>query len=88
MTDAEMSMRVEQKSGVYLSYMLRLWTDACDGQARWRASLESVQTSNKIFFSTVEELNDFLTTLMAQSDGDQHFVGDETRIISSNRRKV
>lgn len=44
----------------YLSYLLRLWQEQVDGNACWRASLESVQSGEQIAFASWEQMVDFL----------------------------
>jgi hypothetical protein len=43
-----------------LSYLLRLWPTDTAGRQVWRASLEQVQTSERLGFATLEQLFVFL----------------------------
>jgi hypothetical protein len=45
----------------YLAYLLRLWRVTTQNGARWRASLENVQTRQVQGFGTLQALFDFLT---------------------------
>ena len=42
------------------SYLLRLWPTGSAGQQVWRASLEQVQTGERLGFATLEQLFVFL----------------------------
>jgi hypothetical protein len=42
------------------SYLLRLWPTGSAGQQVWRASLEHVQTGERLGFATLEQLFVFL----------------------------
>jgi hypothetical protein len=42
------------------SYLLRLWPAGSAGQLVWRASLENVQTGERLGFATLEQLFVFL----------------------------
>jgi hypothetical protein len=42
------------------SYLLRLWLAGSAGQAVWRASLENVQTGERLGFANLEHLFVFL----------------------------
>jgi hypothetical protein len=44
----------------YLSYLLRLWQEEHDGQAVWRASLESTHDGHPVGFATLPRLFAFL----------------------------
>lgn len=44
----------------YLSYLLRLWREDSDGETAWRASLESVQAPERIYFQSLDELVTYL----------------------------
>ena len=43
-----------------LSYLLRLWPTGATGQQVWRASLQYVQTGERLGFATLEDLFVFL----------------------------
>jgi hypothetical protein len=49
-----------QESRQYLSYLLRLWKAGDAGPEMWRASLESVQTRERVSFARLSELCRFL----------------------------
>ena len=49
-----------QEPRPYLSYLLRLWQAGDAGRVGWRASLESVQSGEKVAFAGLEELFAFL----------------------------
>ncbi|MFN8496198.1 MAG: hypothetical protein U0350_51885 [Caldilineaceae bacterium] len=51
----------------YLSYLLRLWGEIDQGQWIWRASLESVQTGESIYFATLERLLQFILSETTQT---------------------
>jgi hypothetical protein len=42
------------------SYLLRLWPTSMAGEQVWRASLENVQTGERLGFATLEQLFVFL----------------------------
>jgi hypothetical protein len=44
----------------YRSYLLRLWREERQGVQVWRASLQSVQTGERLAFASLEALCDFL----------------------------
>lgn len=44
----------------YFSFMLRMWRANGEGEAAWRASLESPHTGERIGFASLEELFIFL----------------------------
>ena len=50
-----------------LSYLLRLWPTGATGQQVWRASLQYVQTGERLGFATLEQLFVFL---MQQTEPD------------------
>jgi hypothetical protein len=51
-----------------LSYLLRLWPTDAAGQPVWRASLENVQTGDRLGFANLEQLFVFL---MQQTEHDR-----------------
>lgn len=48
-----------EKQVQYLSYLLRLWQDGGD-DCQWRSSLQSPQTGERLGFTSLEELFEFL----------------------------
>lgn len=44
----------------YFSFMLRMWRENGEGEAAWRASLESPHTGESMGFASLEELFTFL----------------------------
>jgi len=72
-TGEQVEETVGEQAG-YLSYLLRLWWEDCDGKPHreggesghadgkgaWRASLESVRTGERRDFASLEELFGFL----------------------------
>ena len=52
--------RDTQEPWLYLSYLLRLWQASDAGRVGWRASLESVQSGERVAFAGLEELFAFL----------------------------
>lgn len=54
-----------------LSYLLRLWSTDAAGRQVWRASLEDVQTSERLGFATLEQLFVFLMQ-QTEQDGQTH----------------
>lgn len=56
----------------YLSYLLRLWQAASESEVVWRASLQSPNTGERTFFSSLDALFTFLreqTDLVSDPDG-------------------
>lgn len=51
----------------YRSYILRLWEVGTNGQTVWRASLQDAHTGDRLGFSGLEQLNDYLRHLTAGS---------------------
>jgi hypothetical protein len=45
-----------QEPRPYLSYLLRLWQAGSPGRVVWRASLESVQSGERLAFANLEAL--------------------------------
>lgn len=54
----------------YHSYLIRLWQTGPDGP--WRASLQCVQTNQKLYFVTLDSLFIFLQTQTAPFAGELH----------------
>lgn len=54
----------------YFSYLLRLWQERQEDNTVWRASLESVQTHDLHYFSTLEELVAFLVAVTGPPQSD------------------
>ncbi len=49
---------------IYYSFMLRLWTaNHQDGEIIWRTSLQWSETGEKVVFSNLEELVDYIQKL-------------------------
>lgn len=44
----------------YLSYLLRMWQESCDGSPIWRASLESPDSGERRGFADLASLVAFL----------------------------
>jgi hypothetical protein len=65
----EMLMNDSPPQPFYASYLLRVWREGSDGA--WRASLESVVTGERHYFSDLEKLLVFI-----QSDGGRLAQGD------------
>ena len=53
-------MPMNDSTGRYLSYLLRLWQTESEGRPAWRASLERPGTNERQGFASIEELVDFL----------------------------
>lgn len=51
---------IDNQQPTALSYLLRLWPAGVTGQVVWRASLENVQTGERLGFATLEQLFVFL----------------------------
>ena len=51
----------------YRSYVLRLWRSSTEEGALWRASLEDVQTGERVGFASLEALMEYLRTMAAGS---------------------
>jgi hypothetical protein len=51
----------------YRSYLLRLWEIDSDGQRFWRVSLQDAHTGDRLGFSGLEQLCDYLRHLTAGS---------------------
>jgi hypothetical protein len=59
--------RIEQAGGTmdtrhqhYYAYLLRLWTSGSQDRLVWRASLENPHTGERLTFTTLRRLFDFL----------------------------
>ncbi|MEM7130965.1 MAG: hypothetical protein AAF702_31880 [Chloroflexota bacterium] len=52
----------------YRSYLLRLWREYDEGKLRWRAAIESVQTSEVHRFTCLDDLFLFIENQMSQAD--------------------
>jgi hypothetical protein len=52
-----------QDQSVYHSFLLRLWEAKADGESGWRASLEQVDTGERLGFTDLAELFRFLESL-------------------------
>jgi hypothetical protein len=61
------------KKSAYLAYMLRLWQVDRQGQPKWRASLESPHTAERLGFADIAQLLAFLQekTNTEPAGGDQ-----------------
>jgi hypothetical protein len=57
---------MSEEPAMYHSYLLRLWRSS-QGNAVWRASLESAQSGERLAFADLESLFAFLE---AQTDAD------------------
>ncbi len=44
----------------YVAYLLRLWRSETDGEAVWRASIESPTTGERRGFANIDQLFEFL----------------------------
>ncbi len=44
----------------YVAYLLRLWRSETDGEAVWRASIESPRTGERRGFASLDQLFEFL----------------------------
>lgn len=69
----------------YLSYLLRLWRVSGEGEAPWRASLESPHTGERRGFANLDRLCEFLQRetgavpdTREDQDGGQQRGGDNT----------
>ncbi|MGD8805277.1 MAG: hypothetical protein PVH65_05475 [Chloroflexota bacterium] len=51
---------MSDKDQRYLSYVLRLWAETYESRITWRASLEDVQSGERIGFSGLSGLIQFL----------------------------
>ncbi len=51
-------MTVERSD--YVAYLLRLWRSQTDGEAVWRASIESPHTDERHGFANLDQLFEFL----------------------------
>lgn len=75
---------METEPKPYLAYMLRLWQEKSEGEAAWRAMLESPHTGERHGFANLEALFEFLKQRAGQSAGGyQPLVGAD-----SDRPKV
>jgi hypothetical protein len=52
----------------YRSYLLRLWPVKQNGQLTWRSSLEEVGTGNRLAFSNLDTLCQYLKMNMTRQD--------------------
>jgi len=55
----------------YLSYLLRLWREDRDVETAWRASLESAETPERIYFASLDELVSYLRDRTDGSPGEE-----------------
>jgi hypothetical protein len=55
-----------EKQRRYISYLLRLWQVAGDGNLVWRASLENPHTGERHGFSCLDDLIAFLEMEMSE----------------------
>ncbi len=66
----------------YISYLLRLWQAQDNGEAVWRASLESSQTGQRWVFANLDEALAFLrmqtSELSADLGGCENLPGRKT----------
>ena len=62
----------------YLAYLLRLWRSPDQERKNWRASLEAVDTRQKMGFASLEELFAFLGE-QASSSEDENSQFDRNR---------
>ena len=58
------------KEADYVSFLLRLWQSDEDGHLVWRASLESAQTGEKLYFASLGLLLDYLLSAYGQCKGE------------------
>ena len=58
------------KEADYVSFLLRLWQSDEDGYLVWRASLESAQTGEKLYFASLGLLLDYLLQVFGQCKGE------------------
>ena len=65
------SAEIVEVPAVYYSYVLRLWNSHSEEGATWRASLQDVQTDERVSFASIEELIDYLWTLAADAGEDR-----------------
>lgn len=56
----------------YLSFLLRLWQTDDQGQAVWRASLESPGSRERLGFASLDELFRFLETQTLSLDDQEN----------------
>jgi hypothetical protein len=68
---------------ISLSYLLRLWPTDATGRQVWRASLEHVQTSERLGFATLEQLFVFL---MQQTEHNGQAIGlpSQSKALETN----
>jgi hypothetical protein len=60
-------MEIVEVPAGYYSYVLRLWSYHSEEGCVWRASLQDVQTDERVSFAGLEELIDYLRTLVANA---------------------
>ena len=48
----------------YYSYLIRIWQSGDQAQGKWFASLEDPSTKKTVYFKTMNELFEFLDTLL------------------------
>ena len=53
-------MTMTELQGHYSSYLLRLWQTASGGELVYRASLENARTGERVGFSNLDDLFDYL----------------------------
>lgn len=67
-----------KRGPIYHSYLLRMWPAGNKGQTPWRASLDNSRTGERIGFSSLEELFDFLlrqTAIVTEENTDSGEAG-------------
>ena len=55
----------------YMSFLLRLWEEKCDGKSVWRASLEGPGSDKPLAFSSFDALISHLQTKMVAKAASQ-----------------
>jgi hypothetical protein len=68
-------MKGPELQPAYRSYVLRLWRSSTEETADWRASLEEVQTGERLGFASLEALIEHLLTIVAGAT--DRALGDE-----------
>ena len=69
-------MVMSQEHPIYLSYLLRLWSESVHDETVWRASLESALAGQRQGFSSLDDLFGFLRQETSVSS-DQKRVGSD-----------
>lgn len=55
----------------YLSFLLRMWVSSANGQSNWRVLLEDPRTGERLWFSSLQRLCEFLEDQGGRAPADE-----------------